>query len=108
MLKLTFELSPIIVLMIVLIPVFATAQQKIDPERLEMAAAVKKMVEDNDGYAAIEMVQEKGTVAEVAQRYEFLVRDLYWQEKALHAVLPIANAGILYCLTKADELSEKE
>jgi tetratricopeptide (TPR) repeat protein len=108
MLRLTFELSPIIIFMIVLIPVFATAQQKIDPERLEMAAAVKKLIEANDSYAAIEMVQEKGVFADVAQRYEFLVRDLYWQEKALHAVVPIANAGILYCLTKADELSEKD
>ena len=108
MLRLSFELFPIIILMIMLIPVFTTAQQKIDPERIEMAASVKKMVEDNDTYAAIEMIQEKGTYAEVAQRYEFLVRDLYWQEKALHAVVPIANAGILYCLTKADELAEKD
>jgi tetratricopeptide (TPR) repeat protein len=94
--------------MIVLVPIFAAAQQKIDPERLEVAAAVKKMVEDNDTYTAIEKIQEKGTYAEIAQRYEFLVRDLYWQEKALHAVVPIANAGILYCLTKADELAEKD
>ena len=108
MLRLTFELSPVIIFMIVLIQVFASAQQKIDPERLEMAAAVKKLIEANDGYAAIEMIQEKGTYAEVAQRYEFLVRDLYWQEKALHAVVPIANAGILYCLTKAGELSDKD
>jgi hypothetical protein len=108
MLKLAFELSPVIIFMIALIPIFATAQQKIDPERVKMAAAVKKLIEANDGYAAIEMVQEKGSYAEVAQRYEFLVRDLYWQERALHAVVPIANAGILYCLNKADELSEKD
>lgn len=108
MLRLTLELSPAIIFLIVFIPLFATAQQKVDPERLEMAAAVKELVEDNDTYGAIEMIQGKGTYAEVAQRYEFLVRDLYWQEKALHAVLPIANAGILYCLTKANELTEKD
>lgn len=108
MLKLTFEVYPIVIFMVLIIPIFAAAQQKIDPERIEMAAAVRKLIEDSDSYAAVEMIQEKGSFAEVAQRYEFLVRDLYWQEKALHAVVPIANAGVLYCLTKADELSEKD
>jgi len=108
MLRLTLDLWPIVISMILFIPICAAAQQKIDPARLEMAAAVRKLVEDNDGYAAIEMIQEKGDFAEVAQRYEYLVRDLYWQEKALHAVVPIGNAGILYCLTKANEFTEKD
>ncbi|MGB7055108.1 MAG: hypothetical protein WBE28_07290 [bacterium] len=90
------------------IPVFAMSQQKIDPERLETAASVKKMVDKNDSYGAIELIQSKGDFKVVAQRYEFLVRDLYWQEKAVHAILPIARAGIQYCLTKANELAEKD
>ena len=108
MLRLTLDLWPFAVFMAFFIPICAAAQQKIDPERLKMAATVRKLVEDNDSYAAIQMIQEKGEFAEVAQRYEFLVRDLYWQEKALHAVVPIANAGIQYCLTKADEFAEED
>jgi tetratricopeptide (TPR) repeat protein len=102
------DLYPIVFVVALFIPVFAMSQQKIDPERLEMAASVKKMVEENDSYGAIEMIQGKDDFQEVAQRYEFLVRDLYWQEKALHAVMPIARAGIQYCLTKAHELTEKD
>jgi len=108
MIRCIFDIHPLIVLAVLLIPVFSIAQQKIEPERLEMAAASRKMVDDNDSYGAIEMIQGKGGFAEIAQRYEFLVRDLYWQEKALHAVVPIARAGIQYCLTKSRELREKD
>jgi tetratricopeptide (TPR) repeat protein len=102
------DVYPIIFIMALFIPVFAMSQQKIDPERLEIAATVKKMVDKNDSYGAIEMIQEKGDFEEIAQRYEFLVRDLYWQEKAVNAVVPMARAGIQYCLTKANELSDKD
>ena len=102
------DFYPILFIVALFIPVFAMSQQKIDPERLETAASVKKMVDENDSYGAIEMIQEKGDFEEIAQRYEYLVRDLYWQEKAVHAILPIARAGIQYCLTKANELAEKD
>ncbi|KPK72852.1 hypothetical protein AMJ87_03590 [candidate division WOR_3 bacterium SM23_60] len=108
MIRCMVDLYPVIFVVALFAPVFAMSQQKIDPERLEMAASVKKMVEENDSYGAIEMIQGKGDFQEVAQRYEFLVRDLYWQEKALHALMPIARAGIQYCLTKANELTEKD
>jgi len=108
MIRCLVDLCPIIFIVALFIPLFAMSQQKIDPERLEMAATVKKMVDEKDSYGAIEMIQDKGGLEEIAQRYEFLVRDLFWQEKALHAVMPIARAGIQYCLTKANELSEKD
>lgn len=108
MIRCLVDMSPIIFIIALVIPVFALAQQEPDPERLETAAAVKKMVEENDSYGAVEMVQSKGDYKEIAQRYEYLVRDLYWQEKALHAVVPIARAGIQYCLTKSRELGEKD
>jgi tetratricopeptide (TPR) repeat protein len=100
------DMGSIIFVLALFIPVFAFAQQEPDPERLETAAAVKKMVEENDSYGAIEMIQGKGDCKEIAQRYEYLVRDLYWQEKAVDALVPIARAGIQYCLTKASELAE--
>lgn len=108
MIRCLFDIHSLIVLAILLIPVFSMAQQKIDPERLETAAAVKKMVEENDSYGAIEMIQGKGDYKEIAQRYEYLVRDLYWQEKSVEAIVPVARAGIQYCLTKASELAEKD
>jgi tetratricopeptide (TPR) repeat protein len=97
----------ILIGMLLLLPVFAFAQQKIDPERLELAAAVRRLVEVNDLYAAVEMVQAEGSAEDVARRYDFLMRDLYWQEKAVHAVVPIARAGIQYCLTGAQESGEE-
>ena len=108
MIKCVVDVCPMLFIAAFFIPLFAFAQQKIDPERLEMAATIKKMVDENDSYGAIEMIQDKGGFEEIAQRYEYLVRDLFWQEKALHAVMPIARAGIQYCLTKANELSEKD
>ncbi len=108
MIRCVFEAYSVIILTILFIPIFALAQQKIDPERLETAVTVRKMIDENDSYGAIEMIQGKGDFEEIAQRYEFLVRDLYWQEKALHAVVPIARAGIQYCLIKARELEEKD
>lgn len=108
MIRCLVDIYPTIIIIALFIPVFAMSQQKIDPERLEMAASVKKMVDENDSYAAIEMIQGKGDFEEIAQRYEYLVRDLYWQEKAVHAILPIARAGVQYCLTKANELAEKD
>jgi tetratricopeptide (TPR) repeat protein len=108
MIRSLVDIYPIIFIMALFIPVFAMSQQKIDPERIEMAAAVRKLVDENDSYGAIEMIQEKGDFEEIAQRYEFLVRDLYWQEKAVNVMVPMARAGIQYCLTKANELSEKD
>jgi tetratricopeptide (TPR) repeat protein len=108
MIRCLVDFCPLVFIIALFIPVFALAQQEPDPERLETAAAAKKMIEENDSYGAIEMIQGKGDFNEIAQRYEFLVRDLYWQEKAIHAIVPIARAGIQYCLTKADELAEKD
>ena len=108
MIRCLVDMCSVIFVMALFIPVFAFAQQEPDPERLETAAAVKEMVGENDSYGAIEMIQGKGDYKEIAQRYEYLVRDLYWQEKSVEAVVPVARAGIQYCLTKASELAEKD
>jgi tetratricopeptide (TPR) repeat protein len=108
MIRCLVEMCSIIFVIALFLPVFALAQQEPDPERLETAAAVKKMVKENDSYGAIEMIQGKGDYKEIAQRYEYLVRDLFWQEKSVEAIVPVARAGIQYCLTKASELAEKD
>ncbi len=108
MIRCLVDVCSIIFIIAMFIPIFALAQQQPDPERLETAAAVKKMVETNDSYGAIEMIQSRGDFMEIAQRYEYLVRDLYWQEKAVSALVPIARAGIQYCLTKANELAGED
>ncbi len=82
--------------------------KKIDPARLEMATNVRKLLEEKDSYAAIEFIQETGDFNTIARRYLNLVSDLYWQEKTLHAVIPVAKAGIQYCLTKARELGDAD
>ena len=108
MIRCLVDLCSIAFILALFIPIFALTQQEPDPERLETAAAVKKMIEENDSYGAVEMIQSKGDYKEIAQRYEYLVRDLYWQEKAVDAIVPVARAGIQYCLTKASELAEKD
>jgi tetratricopeptide (TPR) repeat protein len=108
MVRCLVDVCSVVFVLALFIPIFALAQQEPDPERLEKAATVKKMVEENDSYGAIEMIQSKGDFKEIAQRYEYLVRDLYWQEKAVNAMVPVARAGIHYCLTKANELTYKD
>ncbi len=106
--KYTVAVCAIIFLVALFFPKHVAAEQEIDPERLKMAATIKKLIEEEDSYAAIESIQDTSGFDEVVKRYHYLVLDLYWQEKALHAVIPVGRAGILYCLTKAQELAEKD
>jgi hypothetical protein len=53
-----------------------------------------------DSFAAIEHIQRGSTPPQIAERYDSLVRDLYWKAHNLSAVITIGRAGILYCLSQ--------
>jgi tetratricopeptide (TPR) repeat protein len=76
--------------------------------RAEMLAKVKKIVEEKGSDAAIEFIQEQGDFRTIVNSYNNLIGDLYWKEKALDAVVPIANAGIKYCLDKSQEFAKTD
>jgi len=84
------------------------AGQGDDTERLMVFEEVKKILKVNDTYKAIEYINSQGEPQVVAKRYLELAMDFYWKEKALSEVINFAEAGIHYCLLKAQEYSKDE
>ena len=95
----------------VLIAVFfggVRGDQEDDPERAQILAEVKSILEESDEFRAIEFVNGQGDPEMVANRYFDLVIDFYWQEGSLPEVVTFARAGIQYALSKAQELPPEE
>lgn len=105
--KITRVLTGSIVLGTIILGGGITAQEA-DPARLETAAKVRELIEQEDIYAAIEFIQYTDEYKEVVQRYYNLTFDLYWHEKAVHAMVPVAQAGIYYCMTKSKKYAETD
>jgi hypothetical protein len=74
------------------------------PDGAAVVTKVRALIADQDVYAAIEYVQSLGEPPVVAKAYGQLVMDLYWKAKDVPAVVVMGRAGILYALTKANEL----
>lgn len=60
--------------------------------------AIKKAVENEDRYRAIEIIESKGELNEIAEIYDELVRKFYWDEKDVRTSVFLARAGIGFCL----------
>jgi len=86
----------------------AVTAQQVDAARMEIATNTRDLIESQDIYAAIEYIQESGDFKVITARYHNLIFDLYWQEKALFAMVPVAQAGIQYALTKAREFDSED
>lgn len=67
-----------------------------------------RILQGSETFGALQEIQSRGTPAEIAQRYDALVRDIYWKARDIGALIAIASGGIHYCLTKMDESSEAE
>ena len=86
----------------------AVAAQQTDQARMEITTNTRNIIQEQDIYAAIEYIQESGDFKVITARYHNLIFDLYWQEKALFAMVPVAQAGIQYALTKAREFDSED
>lgn len=60
---------------------------------------------ESDTFAALQLIERDGKAVEIAQRYDELVRDLYWKAKNVAAVIVVARGGIHYCLTTMAEMN---
>jgi hypothetical protein len=60
---------------------------------------IRKLLRDGDSFAAAQRIQREGTPLEIGDRYDRIVRELYWKAKDLPAVVAVARAGIFYCLS---------
>lgn len=64
------------------------------------------LLRGSDTFAALQRIERDGTPVEIAQRYDELVRDLYWKAKDVAALIVVARGGIHYCLTRMDETTD--
>jgi hypothetical protein len=62
---------------------------------------IQQLIRSGDSFAAVEQLQRHGSPLEIGARYHALLRDLYWKEKDLPAMVIIGRAGILFCLTQS-------
>lgn len=63
---------------------------------------------DGDFFAAIEYLNQQNEPLEVINTYSKLMRQLYWEEKNLPAVVAMARAGVQYGLTAAAATSDPD
>jgi len=83
------------------------AKKAQETARIQMLARVKNILEEKDSDAAIEFIERQDDFKAVVNSYNTLIFDLYNKEKNLGWMVPIANAGISYCLERSKELAEK-
>lgn len=63
---------------------------------------------DVDSFAAIEYLNQQNEPLAVINTYSKLMRQLYWEEKDLPAVVAMARAGVQYGLTAAAATSDPD
>src|SRR5580700_939631 len=59
---------------------------------------ILELLRAGDSFAVMEHIQRNGSPLEIADRYDSLVRELYWKAHNLPAVIVVGRAGIMYCL----------
>jgi tetratricopeptide (TPR) repeat protein len=86
----------------------ALGADKNDAQRADVLRKVRVLFEDGDSFQAIQFLSALGEPKVVAERYEDVVKDLYWKERAIPPMVTVARAGIQYCLTKAQEVEKED
>lgn len=67
-----------------------------------MKDEILRLMHSADAYSAVQLVERDGTPHEIAERFQTLVPDLYWQAKHLGSVVALAQGGIHYCLARME------
>jgi hypothetical protein len=73
----------------------------------KIMAEAKQVLADKGPDATIEFIQGQDELGKIVNSYNNLIFELYNKEKNLEWLVPIANAGIKYCLDKARELADE-
>ncbi len=76
-------------------------------EQAEVLQRVKSLLSGSDSFEAVRFVNGLGEPLEVAKFYAGLVDDLYSKERSVADMITVGRAGLLYCLTKAEELADE-
>ncbi len=97
-----------IIPVILLITIGVNMAQEQTDERQQIFINVKQLMADRDRYQAIEFINGYGEPLKVSEIYNNIVMDFYWKEKSLADVISYAQAGIQFCLTKADEYKNED
>lgn len=73
----------------------------------KLMAEAKAVLADKGPDAAIEFIEGQDDFKATVNTYNGIIGDLYWKQKELKAVVPIANAGVSYCLEKSRDFTEE-
>lgn len=105
---LNMNISMFVLLVIIFSVQMVSGQKQEDAERVMIFEKVKSILQRQDTYKAIEYINGLGEPPVVAKRYLDLAMDFYWKEKNVPAVVSFAQAGIHYCLLKAQDYSKDD
>jgi len=75
-----------------------------------MIEDIRQLVQSGDTYASVQRVTEEGTPRAIAERFQKLVSELYWQARDIPSVVAVAQGGIHYCLSRmnVDDNTERD
>lgn len=79
-----------------------------EDQRIQILEQANKLLATGDSYRLLEYLTLLGQPLSVGQYYGDLVKDLYWKQKDIGAVITVANQGITYCLTSASLTQDNE
>lgn len=79
-----------------------------NPDQKDVLQEVKSLLSESDSFEAVAFINGLGDPLDVAKRYANLANDLYSEEKSVEAMITIGRAGLQYCLTKAQELADRD
>jgi len=68
---------------------------------------VKQLLSDRGPEAAVEFIEGQDDLGKTVNTYNNLIFELYNKEKNLKWLVPVANAGITFCLGKSKELASQ-
>ncbi|MCD6327112.1 hypothetical protein J7M28_06125 [bacterium] len=77
------------------------------PDQAVVLERVKSLLSEADSFEAVKFVNGLDEPMSVAKRYAGLVEALYSEERSIPDMITIGRAGLQYCLTKAEELSDE-
>jgi hypothetical protein len=70
---------------------------------------LRRRLDTVDRYSAVQYVlSQGGSDEDIAGRFAKLVRDLYWAEKGARGLVIIGQAGITFCLSRAEALRAEQ
>lgn len=64
------------------------------------------ILREQDSFAVAQRVESDGSAAEIARRYQELLRNLYWKSRDLRAAISVGRLGVHYCLMQATQSAD--